>query len=143
VPNPDNTNTQVLVTFEQAPISFEYLRNAAQVGLNFVEVVDPTTAPVYTVASTCLRFPSSGLATALLSGGPADPPAGPQSGHGRPAAAPVWSSLVTYHAGDLAMSGGAVPAAFIATATSTNANPLDWQTNNDWRPFEIYLSDRA
>ena len=40
------------------------------------------------------------------------------------------------------MSGGAVPAAFIATATSTNANPLDWQTNNDWRPFEIYLSDR-
>jgi len=58
------------------------------------------------------------------------------------AAAPVWSSLVTYHAGDLAMSGGAVPAAFIATATSLNANPLDWQTNNDWRPFEIYLSDR-
>ena len=51
VPNPDNTNTQVLVTFEQAPISFEYLRNAAQVGLNFVEVVDPTAAPVYTVAS--------------------------------------------------------------------------------------------
>jgi hypothetical protein len=57
----------VLVTFEQAPISFEYLRNAAQVGLNLVEVVDPTAAPSYTVASTCLRFPSSGLATALLS----------------------------------------------------------------------------
>jgi hypothetical protein len=32
-----------------------------------VEVVDPTAAPTYTVASTCLRFPSSGLATALLS----------------------------------------------------------------------------
>ena len=67
VPNPDGTTTGVLVTFEQAPISFEYLRNAAQVGLNLVEVVDPAAAPSYTVASTCLRFPSSGLATALLS----------------------------------------------------------------------------
>jgi len=36
------------------------------------------------------------------------------------------------------MSGGTVPAAYIATATSLNANPLDWQTNNDWRPFEMY-----
>jgi hypothetical protein len=67
VPNPDGTTTGVLVTFEQAPISFEYLRNAAQVGLNLVEVVDPAAAPSYTVASTCLRFPSIGLATALLS----------------------------------------------------------------------------
>jgi hypothetical protein len=67
VPNPDGTTTGVLVTFEQAPISFEYLRNAAQVGLNLVEVVDPAAAPSYTVASTCLRFPSSGLAAALLS----------------------------------------------------------------------------
>ena len=141
VPNPDGTTSAVLVTFEQAPISFEYLRNAAQVGLNFVEVVDPTAAPVYTVASTCLRFPSSGLATALLSEVQQIIPLV----HIRTreaGAAPAWSSIVTYHAGDLAMSGGAVPAAFIATATSTNANPLDWQTNNDWRPFEIYLSDR-
>src|ERR1035437_7999950 len=67
VPNPDGTTTAVLVTFEQAPISFEYLRNAAQVGVNLVEVVDPAAAPSYTVASTCLRFPSSGLASALLS----------------------------------------------------------------------------
>jgi hypothetical protein len=67
VPNPNGTTSAVLVTFEQAPISFEYLRNAAQVGLNLVEVVDPAAAPSYTVASTCLRFPSSGLATALLS----------------------------------------------------------------------------
>ena len=36
---------RVLVTFEQTPISFDYLRNACQVGLNFVEVVDPTQAP--------------------------------------------------------------------------------------------------
>ena len=67
VPNPDGTPTGVLVTFEQAPISFEYLRNAAQGGLNLVEVVDPTQAPTYTINSTCLRFPSSALSTALLS----------------------------------------------------------------------------
>jgi hypothetical protein len=67
VPNADGTTTGVLVTFEQVPISFEYLRNAAQIGLNFVEVVDPTSAPTYTINSTCLRFPSSALSTALLS----------------------------------------------------------------------------
>ena len=57
----------VLVTFEQTPISFEYLRNAVQVGLNLIEVVDPTAAPTYTINSTCLRFPSTALSTALLS----------------------------------------------------------------------------
>src|SRR5208282_282626 len=57
----------VLVTFEQTPISFEYLRNAVQVGLNLVEVVDPTSAPSYTISSTCVRFPSTALSTALLS----------------------------------------------------------------------------
>jgi len=67
VPNPDGSTTGVLVTFEQAPISFEYLRNAVQIGLNLVEVVDPTQAPTYTINSTCLRFPSSALSTALLS----------------------------------------------------------------------------
>ena len=67
VPNPGGTTAGMLVTFEQAPISFEYLRSAVQVGLNFIEVVDPTQAPSYTVVSTCLRFPSSALSTALLS----------------------------------------------------------------------------
>ena len=67
VPNPDGTTSSVPVTFEQAPISFEYLRSAVQVGLNLIEVVDPTSAPAYTVNSTCLRFPSSGLSTSLLS----------------------------------------------------------------------------
>ena len=67
VPNPDGTTTRVLVTFEQTPISFEYLRNAVQVGLSFVEVVDPAQAPTYTVNATCLRFPSDALSTALLS----------------------------------------------------------------------------
>jgi hypothetical protein len=67
VPNPDGTTTGVLVTFEQTPISFEYLRNAVQVGLNLIEVVDPTAAPTYTISSTCVRFPSTALSTALLS----------------------------------------------------------------------------
>ena len=67
VPNPGGTTTGVLVTFEQTPISFEYLRNAVQVGLNLIEVVDPTQAPTYAVNSTCLRFPSTALSTALLS----------------------------------------------------------------------------
>src|SRR6185437_287189 len=60
-------SSSVLVTFEQAPPAFEYLRNACQVGLNFIEVVDPALAPSYTINSTCLRFPSSALSTALLS----------------------------------------------------------------------------
>src|ERR1035437_2087065 len=67
VPNPGGSTTGVLVTFEQPPISFEYLRNAVQVGLNLIEVVDPTQAPTYTINSTCLRFPSTALSTALLS----------------------------------------------------------------------------
>ena len=67
VPNPGGTTIGVLVTFEQTPISFEYLRNAVQVGLNLIEVVDPTQAPAYTINSTCLRFPSNALSTALLS----------------------------------------------------------------------------
>ena len=67
VPNADGTTSTVLVTFEQAPISFEFLRTACQVGLNFIEVISPTTAPFYPVSSTCLRFPSSALSAALLS----------------------------------------------------------------------------
>ena len=67
VPNPDGTTSSVLVTFEQTPISFQYLRNACQVGLNLIEVVDPTQAPTYPVNSVCLRFPSTALSAALLS----------------------------------------------------------------------------
>ncbi|MBZ5586557.1 MAG: hypothetical protein LAQ30_31105, partial [Acidobacteriia bacterium] len=67
VPNPDGTITATLVTFEQAPLSLEYFRNNAQAGLTFVEVVDPAQAPSYAVASTCVRFPSAALSTALLS----------------------------------------------------------------------------
>ena len=110
VPNADGSTSSVLVTFEQAPISFDYLRTAVQVGLNLVEVIDPAatstvyssivayavgalvsydgtyyasilagtghepdTSPTYwavyagyPVNSTCTRFPSSTLTTALL-----------------------------------------------------------------------------
>src|SRR5580765_7825346 len=41
VPNPDGSTSSILVTFESTPISFDYLRNAAAVGFNLVEVVDP------------------------------------------------------------------------------------------------------
>ena len=68
VPNPDGTTTAVLVTFEETPVSFNYLRNACQTGFNLVEVVDPTQTPTYVVtAAPCLRFPSTALCTALLS----------------------------------------------------------------------------
>lgn len=66
VPNAVGSFTNVLVTFEQTPLSFDYLRTAAQLGFNLIEVVDPTAAPSYTVASTCTRFPSSTLSNALL-----------------------------------------------------------------------------
>ncbi len=66
VPNADGTTSSVLVTFEQTPISFDYLRTCLQVGLNFVEVIQTATEGPYTIASTCTRFPSSTLSTALL-----------------------------------------------------------------------------
>jgi len=67
VPNADQTFTATTVTFEYAPLSLQYLQHACQVGLTFVEVPDPAQAPSFTVNSTCLRFPSSTLKTALLS----------------------------------------------------------------------------
>ena len=67
VPNADGTTTATLVTFEQAPISFNYLRTFCEVGFNLVETIQPSSAPGYSVASTCTRFPSTALATALLS----------------------------------------------------------------------------
>lgn len=66
-PNADGSTSNVLVTFESAPLSLTYMVSAVQLGLNLVEVVDPTAAPSYAIASTCTRFPSSALTTALLS----------------------------------------------------------------------------
>ena len=48
------------------PAFVDYLRTAVKGGLSLIEVVDPTLAPVYTNASTCTRFPSTALSTALL-----------------------------------------------------------------------------
>ncbi len=67
VPNPDQTTTPTKVTWEYAPLTIQYLTNAAQSGFNFIEVPDPAAAPSYAVNSTCLRFPSTALQTALLS----------------------------------------------------------------------------
>ena len=67
VPNPDQTTTATKVTWEYAPLSIQYLANACQTGFNFIEVPDPAAAPTYAVASTCVRFPSTTLQTALLS----------------------------------------------------------------------------
>ena len=110
VPNADGTTSTVMVTFEQAPLSFQHLAVASHTGLNLIEVIDPNTlATVYSsiviyavgavvsyggnfytciqvgaghqpdvstsywtpyasypVNSTCTRFPSSTLSTALL-----------------------------------------------------------------------------
>ena len=66
-PGPDQTTTATKVTWEYAPLSIQYLANACQAGFNFIEVSDPAAAPTYTVASTCVRFPSITLQTALLS----------------------------------------------------------------------------
>jgi hypothetical protein len=67
VPNPDQTTTPTKVTWEYAPLAIQYLPNACQTGFNFIEVPDPTAAPSYAVNSTCLRFPSTALQSALLS----------------------------------------------------------------------------
>lgn len=67
VPNPDQTTTATKVTWEYAPLAIQYLANACQTGFNFIEVPDPAAASSYAVNSTCLRFPSTALQTALLS----------------------------------------------------------------------------
>jgi hypothetical protein len=67
VPNPDQTTSPTKVTWEYAPLTIQYLANACQVGFNFIEVPDPGAAPTFAVNSTCLRFPSTALQTALLS----------------------------------------------------------------------------
>jgi hypothetical protein len=99
VPNPDGTTIGVLATFEQSPISFEYLRNAVQVGLDFIEVVDPTQAPSYTVNSTCLRFPSTALSTVLPSEVQQTCSAGPHPrARGRRRGASRWAASYTSRA---------------------------------------------
>lgn len=65
-PNPDKTTTPATVIFDTPPLSVTQLTNGAQAGMTFLEVGDGTSGPTYSVASTCVRFPSDDLATALL-----------------------------------------------------------------------------
>ena len=65
VPNADQTLTPTTVTWEYAPLSIQYLANACQGGFNLIEA--PTSGPAYPVNSTCTRFPSTALQSALLS----------------------------------------------------------------------------
>jgi len=67
VPNPDRTTTPTKVTFENGPVTLQYLQNGCQVGLTFVEVIDPAAAPTYSVTATNTRFPDSTLEPALQS----------------------------------------------------------------------------
>lgn len=62
------STTAVTVAFEVAPLSFEHLAaSITSVGITFVEIPDPATAPSYAVTSTSTRFPSSTLQLALTS----------------------------------------------------------------------------
>lgn len=65
VPNADGTTTQVLVTFEQAPLSLQYLVGSVSVGFNLIEAVNPS-LPL-TVSDVNTRFPGSAMTSALLS----------------------------------------------------------------------------
>jgi hypothetical protein len=67
VPNADQSFTPTKVTWEYAPLAIQYLATSCTVGFNFLEVPDPAAAPSYPINSTCVRFPSAVLQTALLS----------------------------------------------------------------------------
>ena len=66
VPNADRVGyTAYTVMFDAVPLSIEHFQTMCRVGFDLVEVV--STGPTYAVSSTVTRFPSTGLATALLS----------------------------------------------------------------------------
>lgn len=65
-PLPDKTTSPFKVVFDTPPLSVNHLANGCQAGMTFLEVGDGTSGPSYSIASTCLRFPSGALATALL-----------------------------------------------------------------------------
>src|SRR6516162_8423689 len=59
VPNTDRTTfTNYEVVFETPPISFSELANRAQTGLTFLEIIDPNSAPLYSIGSVLTRFPT-------------------------------------------------------------------------------------
>ena len=64
-PNPDRkTFTNYEVVFDTPPLSITDLLNAAQVGITFLEIIDPAKAPPFTVASV-QQFPFASVAQAL------------------------------------------------------------------------------
>jgi hypothetical protein len=65
-PQADRATARVKVNFANEPLSIEHMAIGCEVGLTFVEVPDPASAPVYSVSSTLLRFPDTTLKTALL-----------------------------------------------------------------------------
>lgn len=66
-PNEDGSGstTAITVAFENEPLSWQQLSSLlSTAGVTLVEI--PTTTPTYSVTSSVTRFPSGGLATALL-----------------------------------------------------------------------------
>jgi hypothetical protein len=138
VPNADGTTSPTNVIFENQPLSFQHLRNAVQVGLTFVEIFDPSTAPTYAVTSTCLRFPSSTLQAALLAQvQQIIPLVHIRVREGM--TAPAWQAGTAYAACTVVNYGSpAIP--YVAVDANTGNEPDTSPAH--WRPFDIYLSDR-
>lgn len=66
-PQEDQTFVTKTVCFAAEPLTFEEFSNAlTAVGLTFVEIPNPEAAPTYELSGTVTRFPSSGIADALL-----------------------------------------------------------------------------
>jgi len=67
-PSPGTSaTTPVTVMFETAPLSVQHLASMCKTGFTFVEIIDPASAPSYSINATCLRFPTPTLASNLLS----------------------------------------------------------------------------
>jgi hypothetical protein len=66
-PNPDGSTSPYQVTWETQPLSVTDFVNACRTGITFVQFVATGSAPSYSVSQVCLRFPNSGLQTALQS----------------------------------------------------------------------------
>lgn len=62
-----STTTAYQVMFKVDPISIQHLAHMCSVGLTFIEIVSPASAPSYTVSGTDVRFPGTVLTPALLS----------------------------------------------------------------------------
>jgi hypothetical protein len=137
-PNPDGSTSSVLVTFEEAPLSFEYLRTTVQIGFNLVEVVDPAAAPSHSINSTCVRFPSDTLSAALLSEvQEVIPLIHIRCREGSTAS--VWQSGTAYPI-NTAVNYGSPKIPYVAIDANTGHQPDTSPTH--WRLFDVYLSDR-